>query len=546
MSTGYVNRAPSYWAWAGAAFSLALVCYRVTMLGPPEVFADEYSYGIWAKHFFDGSTPPALAVDINNWLFLRIMSLAFVPHGDITFYARLINALAASLSALPVYFVLRRRTSAPIAVVSGVLYATCCAGNTAAYFMPDAMFFSAFAFMCLALMRFIEKPVLTRLVLLATCLAATSLIKIHAIFLLPPLLLTILAAKGLKHRSWMAGLAYCVAFVAAAWIANIALSFALTYRLALNVLGGFYSGLASSSAPGIGWNEFVLAAQVVGEHLLVILPILLAPLAFIGASVWEAFRDRAEPDTAGHDWPLFCAFTVIALATLLCVTALFTVQVAMHQAQGSLHGRYYEDVAIMVMLAGWACSRPLPVRLSLPLGVAAGLLIVAGARFIAHHGWHSPVDFSIVYAAFSGRQGLTCFVIFALCSLLAMIPRVPIARPLMVLTGAAYLLFNAYATDELRQAITRTDEDLIPSSTAGGKGRVIIFTEAVDANTYRAAYTLMGSGASVDVATSSECASMPPDTGMIVTLQGIGPKCGFEQRYTTPRVWAGVRSDPSP
>jgi len=546
MAIGSVTTRPSYWILLAPIVSLALVWFRIIHLGPPEVFADEYSYALWARHFFDGSLPPS-GVAINNWLYLRAMSLTFLLPGDITQCARIVNAFVVALSAVPVSLIVVRRASVPLAVLSGLLYAVCCAGNAAAYFMPDAMFFTAFAFACLLLIRFIEKPGIERLIVLAAWFAAMSLIKIHAIFLLPSLLVAILATMGLKRDSWRSGIGYCLVFVVVALATNVGLSFALTFHFSFNILGGFYGGLASDSTHGISWHQFAVAAHVAGHHLIVLLPLALVPIIFIGLAAAQGWRARFAQPTDELDWALFGVFAVLTLAALLCVTALFTATVAgpTYHSTDSLHGRYYEQVATLVIFIGWASAVRLSLRLAIPFAVLGCILTVAGIRFINHHGWHSPVDYSIVYTAFAGGRGLHFFIAFAVCSLFAILLPWRGPRYLMVLAGSLYFFFNAYALDGLRNGVQPTDEDTIPVP-GDARAKVVIVAHQLDANVYRAGYTLMARNITSLIADDPRCKDLPSGTYAIVSLQNIGPVCGFVPQYSSGRVWVGLRPSSVP
>jgi hypothetical protein len=545
MSTRHIKGSPSFWMLLVSIVSLALICFRIARLGPPEVFADELIYASWAKHLFDGSARSSIAPDMNNWLYLRVMSLAFLPDGNVTFHARLINSVVAAVSSIPVFLIVARRGSVPLAALSGVLYAVCCAGNYAAYFMPDAMMFVAFAFTCLLLIRFIEKPDSTRLCVLAAFFATTLLIKVHGIFLLPPLLLAILATMGLKRQAWLLGVAYCLVFLVVALITNLAVSFALSFKFSFNILGGFYGGLASNSAHGVTWHMLGNAMLVLRNHLLVILPLALVPLLFIGVTAERAWKNRYSTPNDEMDWAVFGVFVAIALATLLCVTALFTAAVTNDEALIFLHGRYYENVAVMVILIGWALAVPLRLRLALPVAAGGGALVAAGVWFITAHGWNSPNDYSLVYMPYTGGKGLNYFIAFALCSLIAIIPRWPSARYLMVFAGALYFFMNAHAVDRLRHWIRATDEDSIPVP-GDAQSSVVILATSFDANLYRAAYTLMDRKVTVLFTPNLKCATLPTGTTAIVSIQNIGPACGFAPHYSFGRVWVGLRPSLAP
>jgi Dolichyl-phosphate-mannose-protein mannosyltransferase len=545
MSTGDVKRSSSFWMWFVPIVSFALVYLRIVHLGPPGVFADEYSYAIWAKHFFDGSVGPPIVPDINNWLYLRVMSLAFLFDGDVTFHARLINSVLAASSAVPVFLIVARRGPVLLAALSGLLYAVCCAGNFAAYFMPEAMSFAAFAFTCLLLFRFIEKPSTARLCVLAAFFATTLLIKVHAIFLLPPLLLAIFATMGLKRHAWLCGVTYCLAFLVVALITNLAVSFALSFKFSFNILGGFYGGLASNSTHGATWHVLGNAAHILGNHLLIILPLALAPLLFIGLAAGRAWKARFSASNDDVDWAAFSVFMVISLATLICVTALFTAVIATDNALHLLYGRYYENATVMVIVIGWASAVPLRLGLALPVAVASSALTAAGVWFITAHGWNSPNDYSIVYMPFTGGKGLNYFIAFALCSLIAIIPRWPSTRYLMVFAGTLYFFMNAHAIDHLRHWIRATDEDSIPVP-GGAQSKVVVLADSFDASLYRAAYTLMDRKVTVFLAPRPKCASLPSETAAIVSLQNIGPVCGFIPHYSSGRVWVGLRPASSP
>lgn len=547
MSSDTVSKSAHLWVWLVPIISFAWLCFRVLTLGPPEVFADEYSYPIWAKHFYDGTALPSFATEINNWIYLRVMSLAFLGHGDVMCHARLLNALVVASSSIPVFLIVRRRAPVLLAALSAVLYAVFCAGNAAAYFMPEAMFFTAFAFICLLLLRFIEHPGTARLAALAVAVGMTSLIKIHVMFLLPALFFTIFATMGLKRQAWLQGVVYCFALLAIALATNLGWSFLLSPEFTFNILGGFYGGVASDSSQHLNWQVLALSAMVAGNHLLVILPLSMVPLTFLSVAAVHAWKNRSVSSGREFDWAMLGIFTVASLATLLCITSLFTVSVASgayagaHESLSRLHGRYYENVLAMVVLLGWATVAPMRLRFTIPLALLGLAVTGAGAWYVAHHVWMSPVDFSIAYVPFTGgRRAIAIFVLVAICSLLALVVQRPWARWTMVVGGVLYFGMNAYVTDVLRKGIRPVDEDTIPLP-ADTQSRVVIMARSMDADVYRAAYTLIDRQVGVLISQDPQCSAVPAEATIIVSLQGIGPECGYLPYHSSGRVWVGTR-----
>lgn len=547
MSSDAISKGGRSWVWLVPMISFALLCYRVLPLGPPEIFADEYSYPIWAKHFFDGTALPSFATEINNWIYLRVMSLAFLGHGDVMWRARLINALVAASSAIPVFLIVRRRASVVLAALSAVLYAVFCAGNAAAYFMPEAMFFTAFAFVCLLLLRFIEYPGMERLAVLAVAVGTMSLIKIHVIFLLPAVFFTVFATMGLKRQAWSRGVAYCFALLTIALATNLGWSFLLSPKFTFNILGGFYGGVASDSSQHLNWQALSLSALVAGNHLLVILPLSMVPLTFLCVAAAHAWKKRNVSTGSEFDWAMLGIFTVAALATLLCVTSLFTVSIASgayagaYESLSRLHGRYYENILAMALFLGWATVAPLRLRFAIPLALCGLGLIGAGAWYVAHHVWMSPVDFSIAYIPFTGgRRAIAIVVLAGVCSLLALVVQRPWARWIMVVGGVLYLGMNAYATDVLRKGIKPMEEDVIPLPN-DAKSPVVVMAHSMDANVYRAAYTLIDRQIAVSISQDPQCDAVPDGATIIVSLQNMGPECGYVPYHSSGRVWVGTR-----
>ena len=212
----------------------------------PTVFADEWYYSKMAR-----LTPLAEAI-VPSYLYLRIFG-ASKACGDGFLECVRAGNLAFFLAAAPFVYLVTRRFAGGLVAFAVTVFTTLAPFNVyTAYFMPESTYYFGFWVLSwVALARKGWHP-LAHALALGAILGAMSLLKVHALFLIPALCLFLVYASW--HRACLAPsfgwLLRGVAMAAAAGVCTVLVKFGLGWLLAgdagLSLLGPFYQGAVNS------------------------------------------------------------------------------------------------------------------------------------------------------------------------------------------------------------------------------------------------------------------------------------------------------------
>lgn len=345
----------------------------------PSIMGDEWTYSSAAR------LEPLRDAIIPNYLYYGVYHLTGYCGTASLECARSLNAVFFLAAAPFLYLLARRLTSAPLAGAVALLAVLRPANSYTAFFMPEAMYYCGFWCLTWTVFEFQRRPGWRSLLCSAAVLGLLTLVKVHALFLLPPWCVFVLYTSfDTRHtnsqRHWL--------MQAAVWLAGalalaFALRFALGYLIAgskgLQLLGTMYSGQAQGK-PGL-LAILPAALQNLTGHLSGLLLMLAMPF---GALLLGASSVLRQPQHA-----LLRALTVYAvlmLCALLAVTTLFTASVAGFgfESNWRLHMRYYDFVLPLLLLLAAGHSAPWG---SEP-GRAARLLAALPVAAVALFGWH--------------------------------------------------------------------------------------------------------------------------------------------------------------
>jgi phosphoglycerol transferase len=348
--TDSVRRSP---AWPLALFlSLAIVAWFLYQRNHglnPTVFADEWYYSRMAR-----LVPLADAI-VPSYLYLWIFGasaacgegyLECVRAGNLAFY----------LAASPfVYLIARRFASSPVAFFVALLAALAPLNVYTAYFMPEATYYFGFSVLAwVALTRTAWHPALYALAI-GLVLGAMSLVKVHAIFLLPAIVPFLVYASWDRGGAWfLRGVLMAAVATAATFAVKFGLGWLLAGEAGLSLLGPFYQG-------GVGGGsrlKLIGPAFINGRAHLAILSLLYGvPLAILLYELCtRALRARGDTRNLLH---------VFAFLTLGAAAGLTVVYTATLAAPGSheglrMHLRYYSFVFPLLYIVAAAALRPRP------------------------------------------------------------------------------------------------------------------------------------------------------------------------------------------
>jgi len=335
---------------------LAWLLYRNLGLNPA-IFADEWYYSKMARLM------PLSEAIVPSYLYLWLARGSLSCGTDFLDCIRIGNAVFFAGAGVFLYLVARAYLRPALAVLVTAMALLAPVNIYTAYFMPEAMYYCGFALLAWVALSPRPWSPLARALGAGAVLGLMSLVKVHALFLMPAaslyLAVTAWMARGELARGRAVGMALLCG--AAAPVLALAIKFGLGYLIAgepaLSLFGSFYNATAAGSAPR-SRLDLIAPAMINGRGHLAALAILLAlPLALLlHAVVSRDARRQASPALKRLQ-----LFAFLMLGSAAGMTIAYTASI---NAQGPheifrLHLRYYSFVfPLLLVLAFTALRRP--------------------------------------------------------------------------------------------------------------------------------------------------------------------------------------------
>jgi len=352
----------------------------------PSVFADEWYYSKMTR------LEPFEAALVPSWLYLWLMRALSEAGGDRFLEAVRLGNLAFLLAAASLlYATARRFATRPVAYAIAMASTLAPLNLYSAYFMPEMTYYCGF---CLLSWIALTRAGWHRAVHAAASgavIGLMSLVKVHALFLLPGLCLF------LAYRAWVrphgAGRAWIVQALGVAALAAasaVIVKFGLGWLIAgdagLHLFGQFYGRAATTATSSI--LDLVRPALTVGGGHLATLALLAAlPLALLLHGVCTRVLQRpASPAGAATGAGALALYTLLMLGSAGGLTVLYTASLNFmgNDELTRLHLRYYSFVFPLLWLAAGAAAgasatdaarRAPRLRWALALGLCLVLLM---------------------------------------------------------------------------------------------------------------------------------------------------------------------------
>lgn len=365
------------WSALGA---LGIFLYLRTAGMYPVVMADEWTYSLHAR-----LTPLSESI-LPSYLYLWIFRATSACGTGFLDCARALN-VAFFVAAAPFIYLLGRTVcSKRMAAFVALLCVLSPLASFTAFFMPEALYFFLFCVLAWAALALREAPAVRYALVTGALLGVMSLVKVHALFLLPAQLAfaIVLAWNARASENWIAR-ALIVTVVTSATM--LVIKFALGYLLAgsngLHLLGSFYGTHAGNTLGTLARLSTLFAPAMTSlkGHLLALVLLFGMPIATILVYALSP-ATRREGNRKLHALLLYA---VLMLGAALAMTVAFTATIA---APGTLEGtrlhmRYY-DFAFPLLLIGVASQvgRRETAR-SVPLGIVIGIGLIAASLYAA-------------------------------------------------------------------------------------------------------------------------------------------------------------------
>lgn len=425
----------------------AWLLYRNLGLNPA-IFADEWFYSKMSRLM------PLSESILPSYLYLWIFSASNACGDGFLDCVRIGNVLLYVGAGPFIYGIARQVTGRFVASVVVLLSLLAPANVYTAYFMPESTYYFGFAVLSwIALTRghwgWARRALATGVVV-----GLMSLVKVHALFLLPALcvFLVYVAWAAQPRSGWIAtGLASA----ALAAVATIALKFGLGYLLAgengLSLFGTFYSGTADMAARRSPFTLLPPAFINARGHLMALALLAALPLAILAHQIVSS-KARAE---AGPQRTALHVYALLMLGAGAGLTIAYTASIA-HLGPIEivrLHLRYYTFVLPLLYIIAAA---PIGKRLAetrtpyvWPIAITLiAVLLIALVKLPTYslNQIDGPEIAALDLTLWRGRivviVNLIVLVLWALRSRLAAPLFVFVALPLMMAAGT--LLTNAY------------------------------------------------------------------------------------------------------
>jgi len=424
---------------AGLALAFAWLMHRNLGLNPA-IFADEWYYSKMARLM------PLGEAIVPSYLYLWLFSFSNSCGTGFLDCVRIGNGVLF-VGAGPFIYLTARQVMRPALAIFVTLMCLLAPVNLySALFMPESSYYFGFAVLSWMLITRVHWHWVVLTLASGLVLGLMSLVKVHALFLLPAVSLFLVGAGWLQspQSPWLLrGLAGTLLVVASALAVKFGLGYLLAGEPALSIFGSFYDNTASSNS-GHSLAKLAASAFINGRgHLMALAVLLPLPMAILLLLVISRRTRRAT----GPVFNRLALYVLLTLGATAGVTMMYTASIA---AVGPLevlrlHLRYYSFTFPLLIILGASAfaahgalsedrrARGIAALLVGSAIVAAKLMLplyaiteidgpeIAAIRIASALGWVIVVFDLLVLAAWAGGSRLAAplFLFLALPATLA-------------------------------------------------------------------------------------------------------------------------------
>ena len=353
---------------------------------PPFIFGDELIYSTFARLI------PLADASVPSYLYLWLASASSACGTGFLDCMRVANALLFAAAAPLIYLCARKVCGKPAAVAVALASLLAPANTYTAYFMPEAPYYFCFTLLAWTTLTHLHGAWLRFALITGVLLGLMSLIKVHALFLLPAQCLFVLIALG-----WRRGLRAAASTAIVALAVRLALGYLLAGDAALKPFGAMYGAHAEGSSlhllallPGALAN---LRGHLMGLALMFTFPFVLLCYALLRARAEQQPRAISELQL----------YAVLMLAAPMAMAVAYTATI--YSIEGfRVHMRYYDFAFPLLFIVGAAAATGTPGKpgtpgtpRSRPSRMLAGALAAAGAAALLYAAAKLQADFKVSY-----------------------------------------------------------------------------------------------------------------------------------------------------
>ena len=361
---------------------LTLVLLMIRSIGLyPTVFGDEYTYSSMSRLL------PLSVAGIPDYLYFSIYKLTHLCGAGFMGCAKLLNSLFFVAAAPFIYLTARRCCGIRVSVVIVALSMLGPINSYTAFFMPEALFFLSFWVGVSYFLSLDAQASTKKWIIFGAMMGCSSLIKPHALFVVPAYCLCIIFFAYKSIDKWMmTGLRNAALFVTTMLATKFIFSFLIAGKSGLTLFGNFYTSTLETNATSLQrYVDILLAApRIIEGHFL-------ANALMFGTAVAIAIlgtvKVLSNKTVLAQDKIAFC--TLALLLNLIAIVALFSASVAgsnIVETAFRLHMRYYDFMLpLLFIAAGSQINAVNPAQLKYGrLTVVVVLLATIGYAAVTH------------------------------------------------------------------------------------------------------------------------------------------------------------------
>jgi len=335
---------------------------------------DEYTYSLFSRllPFADATRP--------GYLYSLIYNITNICGDGFYGCARILNALFFVGTAPFIYLTAKKVCSNNISVFVALLSILGPINNYTAYFMPEALYFFSFWVFTWFIIKLDNLFITKSWCIGGIILGLSALIKPHALFLLPAIIVYIFYVNKKKDGIWvLQAVKNTGLFVAFAFFTKLLIGYLIAGKSGLTILGSDYSSIAGSNISNLQrYLELIkLSIISIGGHTLAICLMFGVPISI---AIYTSFNSIFSKEKIKTDQKI-SFLTLVILINLVLVVGLFTASVANtdpSQLMTRLHMRYYDFAfpLLLIVVASQLSFKSISDKLhwrfltALPIGVA--------------------------------------------------------------------------------------------------------------------------------------------------------------------------------
>ncbi|PYD84477.1 phosphoglycerol transferase, partial [Pseudomonas syringae pv. pisi] len=262
------------------------------------------------------------AAYIPDYLYLAIYKSTNLCGRGFMECSKLFNTVFFVAAAPFIYMTARRFCGSRLSVLIVFLSMLGPINSYTAYFMPEPLFFLSFWVGISYFLSLNAQSSLKEWALFGFIMGCSSLVKPHAMFMIPAFCLCIIFFAYKSMSTWLVtGLKSSAVFVAVMLATKFVVSFIIAGTSGLTLFGNFYTSTFESSASSLQryLDIFSTAPRIIEGHLLAIVMMFGTSVAII---IFGSIKALAKKSISSEDKVVFC--TLALLLNLIVIVGLFS------------------------------------------------------------------------------------------------------------------------------------------------------------------------------------------------------------------------------